>query len=298
MAPKPSLTTQDAQGPHDAQTTSVPCAALSGHIPPPSTPVGNIPETPRRLTRRSEQSLHIQTLPGTRWDELEIERQRERQRGREGAPDSTATPSLERLSLREKSVQVSSHRTSTTQDPGLVPKRQRSQAPARQTKSRSGGLSEEISRQAVATASSPTKKHRPKQPSPDNHQVSTSRKNQSTANTVPNCHYPSLSTDRDIGRALAPSMARRPGRNQVDYVSELKEAIHESLSKLSDIQEKLAPLGQQILVLEEELKAKESDSSKLEWTLRDVARYVLMGYVLRLLTRANDRRDFRRHQTA
>jgi hypothetical protein len=59
-------------------------------------------------------------------------------------------------------------------------------------------------------------------------------------------------------------MARRPGRNQVDYVVELKEAIHESLSKLSDIQEKLAPLGQQILALEEELKAKESDSGKLE----------------------------------
>jgi hypothetical protein len=58
-------------------------------------------------------------------------------------------------------------------------------------------------------------------------------------------------------------MARRPGRNQVDYVAELKETINESLSKLSDIQDKLAPLGQQIVALEEELKAKESDSSKL-----------------------------------
>lgn len=59
-------------------------------------------------------------------------------------------------------------------------------------------------------------------------------------------------------------MARRPGRNQVDYVVELKETIHESLAKLSDIHEKLAPLGQQIVAMEEELKAKESDSSKLE----------------------------------
>ena len=59
-------------------------------------------------------------------------------------------------------------------------------------------------------------------------------------------------------------MARRPGRNQADHFVDLKETIHESLSKLSDIQEKLAPLGQQIVALEEELKAKESDSSKLE----------------------------------
>jgi hypothetical protein len=56
-------------------------------------------------------------------------------------------------------------------------------------------------------------------------------------------------------------MARRPGRNQVDYVAELKETIHESLQKLSDIQERLGPLGQQIAALEEELKAKEGDGS-------------------------------------
>jgi hypothetical protein len=280
MAPKPSLTTQDAQGAHDAQTTSIPSAPLSGQIPLPYTPVAGIQETPRRLTRRSEQTLDIQTLPGTRWDKLEIERQRERQRGREGASDSTATPSLERLSLREKSAQVSSHRTPATQDPGPVLKRRRSQAPARQTKSRSGGLSEEFSRQAAATASSPTKKSRPKHHSPDKHQVSTRRQNQSTANTLPNILSPTLPTDRGIRRAFTPSMARRPGRNQVDYVSELKEAIHESLSKLSDIQEKLAPLGQQILILEEELKAKESDSSMLEWTLRDTTRNLLMCYVL------------------
>jgi hypothetical protein len=285
MAPGPSLTTQDGQGPHDAQTTSISAAPLSGDAPLPPTPVGNISETSRRLTRRSEQTSDIQTLPGTRWDELEIERQRDRQRGREGASDSTTTPSFERLSLREKSVQVPGHRVPATQNPGSVAKRRRSQAPARLSTSRSGGLSEEVSRQPVATGLLPTRKYRPKQPSPDKQQVSNRRQNPSTANTVANIHFPILPTDTEIGRVFPSSMARRPGRNQVDYVSELKEAIHESLSKLSDIQDKLAPLGQQILVLEEELKAKESDSSKLALTLRDIPKFVLMCFVLQLLTK-------------
>lgn len=57
-------------------------------------------------------------------------------------------------------------------------------------------------------------------------------------------------------------MARRPGRIQPGYVSELKDAIGESLAKLSEIQEKIAPLGQQIVTQEEELKAKENDGSE------------------------------------
>jgi hypothetical protein len=265
MAPKPSPSEQGAQDAQDAQASNIPSAPPGAHFAHPLTPVRNIPETPRRITRGSDQTLDIQTLPGTRWDELEIERQRERQRGREPASDSTATPSSNRSSLREKSVQVSSHRTPATKARDSPPEKRQSQAPARPTGSHARGLSEECSSQFVATASSPTKKRRLKGSAGTKPQVSPGRQNQSTADAGLSTHSPSLLTDNGIRSALPPRMARRPGRNQVDYVSELKEAIQESLSKLSDIQEKLAPLGQQILVLEEELKAKENDSSKLEW---------------------------------
>lgn len=257
MAPQLS---HKEQGPHQPQPTNIPPVPAGDHAANPSTPVRSIPETPRRHTRKSEPNLDFQTLPGTRWDELDIERQRERQRGREAAADSTGTPSLDRLSLREKRTQVSSRRTAATKDSDLIPEIRRTRHPARQSGPQNSleSPANDFSQPLAEPSSSAKKSRRKKRQGP------TGRQSKAAPQTGLDSQ-PQLLTANEligVGRDLAPGMARRPGRNQVDYVAELKETIHESLSKLSDIQEKQAPLGQQILALEEELKAKEGDSSK------------------------------------
>ena len=252
MAPQPSPTKQGTQ-PQPSNIPPIPGG--NNDVAFPSTPVRNIIQTPRRHTRRSDQKIEVQTLPGTRWDELEIERRRETQRGRELPSDTTGTSSLERLSLREKSVQVSNNRTATTKVPDWTTGRRQTQTPAHQSGPSSIGSAEDTPIQVFAAASSSVRRHRPNRSQPHKHEA---------ADTRPNNEPPPLIADHFGGGDFLPNMARRPGRNQVDYVAELKETIHESLSKLSDIQEKLTPLGQQIVVLEEELKAKESDNGKLK----------------------------------
>jgi hypothetical protein len=260
MAPKPSPTKQDTHQPHPSYISPVPD---EGHIALPSTPARNIYSgTPRRQTRQSEQDLEVQTLPGTRWDELDIDRHREKQRGREPTSDLIAAPSLSRLSLREKSVQLSTQRSTVTRDIHLKPGRRQTHRQAQQSASHSAECFEENSEQVLGAAPSPTKKRRLNRSLSQTCRGPTGRPSESSsqAGVSPS----SLIAGQSLEKSLPPNMARRPGRNQVDYVAELKETIHESLSKLSDIQEKLGPIGQQILTLEEELKAKESDSSKLD----------------------------------
>jgi hypothetical protein len=270
MAPQPAPSEQGTRT-HQPQPPNIPPVAACDPTASPSTPVRSILETPRRSNRKSEQTLDYQTLPGTRWDELEIERQRERQRGRETASDISGTQSLNRLSLRERSVQVSSHRPGNPKDSDPRPAQRQTQRPGYQPASNTLACLEENPSQVPATGPSSTKKGRPKQPVRAKHRLQSERRGESVSETGLTNQSSSLIADSSIGADLQSSMARRPGRNQVDYVAELKETIHESLSKLSDIQEKLGPLGQQILTLEEELKAKESDSSKLKeilWILR------------------------------
>ncbi len=250
------------QGTHLPQPSNIPPISAGDYITQPSTPVRTL-ETPRRRTRGSEQKIDLQTLPGTRWDELEIERQRERQRGREPGSDTTGTLSLDRLSLREKKVQVPSRCTAATKDNDLIAGRRPTQRQVRQSGTHTGSFETEPS-QVLAAAFSPTKRRRPNKPVVVEHRVLPGRQSQPASEAELNHQSLSLTSDRSVGKDLLPSMARRPGRNQADHFVDLKETIHESLSKLSDIQEKLAPLGQQIVALEEELKAKESDSSKLE----------------------------------
>jgi hypothetical protein len=266
MAPQPAPSEQGI-GTHQPQPPNIPPVAADDPTASPSTPVRSILETPRRSNRKSEQTFDYQTLPGTRWDELEIERQRERQRGRETASDISGTRSLNRLSLRERSVQVSSHRPGNPKDSDPRPAQRQTKRSGYQPASNTLGPLEENPSQVPATGSSSTKKGRPKQPVRVKHRLQLEPRRESASETGLTNQSSSLIADSSIEADLQSSMARRPGRNQVDYVAELKETIHESLSKLSDIQEKLGPLGQQILTLEEELKAKESDSSKPEETL-------------------------------
>lgn len=216
-------------------------------------------ETPRRHTRRSSPNFDPQTLPGTRWDELDIERQREGQRGRVPASDITRTPSLGRLSLHEKRTQVvSQQKTVTSKDPDTVSGRRLTQCSAQKPGFQSVGLSAEL----IDAGVSPAKRRRPNQPVPAKQQPLLVPRDQPLPLTGIERQSTRVTPKQFIVKDRQSSMARRPGRNQVDPVAELKEAIHESLSKLSEIQEKVTPLGQQIAALEEELKAKESDSSK------------------------------------
>ena len=262
MAPKVSPTKKGPQWTHQPQLSNIPAAPAGDAVAQPSTPVRNISDTPKRHTRRSEQKVDVQTLPGTRWDKLEIERQRQRQREQESGLDTTETPVLNQFSLREKTVQASTHRASATKDRDLVPEAIPTEVPALQPGSQSSGPGKEASGRVLATASSPTKKRRANQSGFSKHQLSTGQQPQSKSEVGFTNQSPSSTFGAPVERDPLLSMARRPGRNQVDFVAELKETIHESLSKLSDIQDKLAPLGQQIVVLEEELKAKEADSSK------------------------------------
>lgn len=223
----------------------------------------NVLHTPRRHTRRSEQKVDVQTLPGTRWDKLEIERQRRWQREREHGLDTTETPLSKELSLHEEeTVQVSTHRVPTIKDRDLVAETTPTEVPALQPGTQSLELVKEDSDRVLATASSPTKKRRLNQSRLCKHQLSSGQQHQSKSETGLTNPSSSSTAEAPIERDSLSNMARRPGRNQVDVVADLKETIQESLSKLNDIQEKLAPLGQQIVALEEELKAKEADSSE------------------------------------
>ena len=246
------------------------------------------PESRRKSARRSHQKIDFQTLPGTRWDELDIERQRERQRGRT-ASSTAAPPSFDRLTLRESSVQLSSHRADSsdlTKGLDLLPQQKGTLVAAKKPEASSTGLYEALSSQTPAVASSPVKKHHQDRSLRAKQQLSSKQRGQSSFETGPSGLTPSLNTAHSGTREHLADMARRPGRNQVDYVAELKEAIHESLSKLSDIQEKLAPLGQQIVALEEELKAKESDSSKL---MPNLSMIWICGKMSSLLTRFHEK---------
>lgn len=262
MTPKVSPNKRGPQRTHQPQASNIPAAPAGDVVAQPSTPVRNISDTTRRHTRRSERKVDVQTLPGTRWDKLEIERQRQRQREQEFSSDTTATPVLNQLSLREKTVHAPTHRVSAKKDRDLVSEAKPTEVPALQPGSQSLGEAKEARGRVLATASSPTKKHRPNQSRLSKHQLSSGRQRQSKPEAGFTSRSPSSTLKALIERDPLLSMARRPGRNQVDFVAELKETIHESLSKLSDIQDKLGPLGQQIVVLEEELKAKEADSSK------------------------------------
>ena len=262
MAPKVSPTKQGAQGTHQPQPSNISAAPAGNAVAQPSTPVQNIPDTPKRHTRRSEQKVDVQTLPGTWWDKLDIERQRQRQREQEPDSDTTDTPVLNELSLREKTVQAPRHRVSAVKDRDLVSETKQTEVPALQSGTHSSKSLKEASGRVLATASLPAKKRRPNRSRLSRHQVSTRQQRQSQSEAGLTNQSPSSTVEALVERDPLLSMARRPGRNQVDLVADLKETIHESLSKLSDIQERLAPLGQQIVALEEELKAKEADSSK------------------------------------
>lgn len=262
MAQQPSPTKKGTRQPPPSNISDVPSGGGTEY---PATPVRSHPESRRKSARRSHQKIDFQTLPGTRWDELDIERQRERQRGRATASNTAAPPSFDRLSLRESSVQVSSQGVASSESSkglDLLPQQKGILGTAKRSEAYSTGSSELLSSQTTATASSPVKKHHQDRSLRAKQQLSSKQPGQSTSETGPSTLTPSLSFAHSGITEHPTDMARRPGRNQVDYVAELKEAIHESLSKLSDIQEKLAPLGQQIVALEEELKAKESDSSK------------------------------------
>ncbi len=262
MAPKVSPTKKGPQWTHQPQPTNIPATPAGNAVAQPSTPVRNISDTPRRHTRRSEQNVDVQTLPGTRWDKLEIERQRQRQREQEPDSDTTNTPVSNEFPLLGATIQASTHRVSATKDRDLVLETTSTDVPAVQPGTQSLRLVKEGSGRVLATASSPTKKRHPNQSRHSKHQLSSGRQRQSKSEAGLTNQSPSLTIEAPIERDSLSSMARRPGRNQVDVVTDLKETIHESLSKLSDIQEKLAPLGQQIVALEEELKVKEADSSE------------------------------------
>ncbi|ERF76895.1 hypothetical protein EPUS_02606 [Endocarpon pusillum Z07020] len=261
MAPRLPPTKKGPQRTHQPPPSNIPAAAAGDVVAQPSTPVRNISDTPRRHTRRSERKVDVQTLPGTRWDKLEIERQRHRQREQESGSGITETPVLNELSLHEKTIHASIHRASATKTRDLVSETNPIEVSALQLGSQSLGSVKEANGRVLATTSSPIKKRRPNQSRLSKHRLSTGRQRQSKPEAGFTSQSPSSTLEAVIERDPLLSMARRPGRNQVDFVAELKETIHESLSKLSDIQDKLAPLGQQILVLEEELKAKEADNS-------------------------------------
>lgn len=108
MAPQPSTKKkrsldQSAHGgagrPQSSNTTAV---SADGQNFLPSTPVQQSAELPRRSARRGDQKVEFQKLPGTQWDELDIERQRDRPRGRETVSSSAATGSLYHISPRER----------------------------------------------------------------------------------------------------------------------------------------------------------------------------------------------------
>lgn len=254
------------QGPQARHTSNTAPAPTSNPVVYPSTPVQSVSDTPRRYTRKSGQKFEVHTLPGTRWDELEIERRRESRRGRDSAAGPILIPSLNRLSLREKSAQLSAYRNTQSSEEtkylDVSTGRHQDQLSVQQSANYSSQSVGESLVQNPATASSPLKRHPRNRFLQAKQQAPSERGGQSASEVRLSNQSPSLIAERIPGD-LPANMARRPGRNQVDYVAELKETINESLSKLSDIQDKLAPLGQQIVALEEELKAKESDSSKL-----------------------------------
>lgn len=191
------------KGPHQRQPSNTASVVpTSDHVAYPSTPARPTSASLRRSARGSEKTIEVLTLPGTRWDRLDIERQRESSRQAPITASSPAERRRENWSLLAKQRGISGRRG-----------------------------------QFVRSSSGPS----------------------ALSPSVNPTHLA-----REFSPQSRPIMARRPGRNQVDYVAELKETIHESLSKLSEIHEKLAPLGQQIVALEEELKAKESDGSKLQ----------------------------------
>lgn len=263
--PQPSPTKQGAHQPQPSNTSPV---SAGDHVAGPSTPVRRPLETPGRHTRRRQQKINVQTLPGTRWDELEIERQRESQGGQGLPSDLTNIPTVRKLPLYENSAHASSRRSISPGDFNLIPAAIQPRSPAQQSGTLLLGPCEEPTKQLPASGPSPTKGSRPiRRRQAKKHRAPSERRGKSAPGTGIITQSPFLFANCSAGQDLLSIMARRPGRNQVDYVAELKETIHESLSKLSDIQEKLIPLGQQIVSLEEELKAKESNSSKLEQPL-------------------------------
>ena len=263
MTPQPSPTEQGTQS-HQPQLVHKSSVPAGHHIVFPSTPLPVPLETPRRHTRRSQQKFNVQTLPGTRWDELEIERQRERRRDREPASDIISGPSFSRLSLHNNGAHVSSSQSASPTDLDFSPTVSQTHPPARQSGDPWIGFIEETPSQELIPASSPAKRRRPTQRVPVKHRVPSQGRGKSASEAGINTQSPFLVPDLVVEEHHPSTMARRPGRNQVDYVAEWKEAIFESLSKLSDIQGKMALLNQQIVRLEEELKAKEGDSSKLK----------------------------------
>ena len=261
------------EGPHQPQslnTTTTAAVPIGDNVAHPSTPARPTSASLRRSTRGSEQQIEVLTLPGTRWDKLDIERQRDQQGGREQHSNLTGTHSFNHLSLHEKRPQISVHQRESLgaiQKSEVINGRNQDQLPPQPPGHHALGTLERVSNRSLATESLSAGRRRANRSLPPNQRGLSRRGGRSfSLDAGPSALSPSLSTaylKTEVSRTPRPIMARRPGRNQVDHFAELKETIHESLSKLSEIQEKLAPLGQQIVALEEELKAKESDSSKI-----------------------------------
>lgn len=282
MAPASSAspTLARRQGPHEPEdpgdshvginTAPSTAAHVADHVQPtsPSTPDTGF-HTARRHTRASGQKLEVQTLPGTEWEKLDIERKREAL----GHPENTKIPETSRsaacLPLHQNQAQ--SPKQTTKSSEAIRVTSSVSSVWQRQAQARTPGHSPSPSsnitaNQALAVASSsPVKKHRIGPLQPKQHQVSQSHHDQAVPGSGQEEAQPTQTCTIHLSEdTLHSKMARRPGRNQLDHVADLKDTLHDSLSKLSNIQEQVTSLGKQIMTLEEELKAKENEGGMFE----------------------------------
>lgn len=120
----------------------------------------------------------------------------------------------------------------------------------------------ESSGQVSTAASSPVSRRHPNSSTPGRRQSPSGQRDPSPAEGGDRTLAPRQRTESPVTSDSLPIMARRPARNQLEIIAEMRETIHESLLKLSDIQEKQGSLGEQIVALEEELRAKENDGGK------------------------------------
>ena len=227
---------------------------------PPVTPVRRSRESPRRSTRNHRNVSEIWTLPGTEWDQLDIERQKQAQGWQEEALTERDTPVVKTAPSHHRRFQDLNTQIKKTQKPTNS-----STEPGRILTETQGCV-------PSAESSNDFSLDRAVSPSLNVHSAR-QKHSKGTKESCPSTHHsPDKSETKPTRKSLSPlvnlggsrsaeDMARRPGRNQVDYMAELKESIQESLSKLSSIQEQLGPLGLQIVSLEEELKTKEGSSS-------------------------------------